>query len=89
MSNCPHCGKPVSIAKMPMCATSATEPRITQPENNGKPQTNGLKLVKCNRCGDGNLCWQESKNGKFYLCKARIDANGSAVPLRKEFHVCK
>jgi ssDNA-binding Zn-finger/Zn-ribbon topoisomerase 1 len=58
-------------------STAATKPKAA------------LKLVKCNRCGEEGLCWQESKNGKFYLCRTRREANGEIVPLRKEFHQCR
>ena len=71
---CPHCGKPVKLEKL----------TVTVPV-----QTDGdLKLVKCNRCGEENLCWQKSKNDKFYLCRTRIEG-GKIVALRKEFHQCQ
>ena len=84
--NCPHCGEELSIAvtKPLQSRFKGTEPR--PPVARDAPQ---LKLVTCNRCGQGDLCWQESKNGKFYLCKARIESDGKVTPLRKEFHVCQ
>ena len=72
MTECPHCGKPVKLAK------------VTVPvETDGE-----LKLVMCNRCGEENLCWQKSKNDKFYLCRTRMEGD-KLVPLRKEFHQCR
>lgn len=75
---CPHCGGSLAILK------AANPP---EPKNPTEPKTE-LKLVTCARCGEGNLCWQESKNKKFYLCKTRIDG-GLVIPLRKEFHKCQ
>jgi ribosomal protein S27E len=74
---CPHCGGSLAILK------AANQPEPKKPTE----AKADLKLVTCNRCGEENLCWQESKNGKFYLCKARIE-DGRVIPLRKEFHVC-
>lgn len=77
-TNCPHCGGSLAILK-------ATDPPEQKKPTEPKSE---LKLVKCNRCGEENLCWQESKNGKFYLCRTRTDG-GRVIPLRKEFHVCR
>ena len=76
---CPHCGGSLAILK----AANPAE----QERPNERPNTE-LKLVTCNRCGEENLCWQESRSGKFYLAHTRIE-NGRAIPLRKEFHQCK
>jgi hypothetical protein len=78
-SSCPHCGQPIQLMKG-VAVPSAKPVAAPQPRAE-------LKLVRCNRCGDENLCWQESKNGKFYLCKTRRE-DGRVIPLRKEFHVC-
>lgn len=83
--SCPHCGKPIAIVKAAESAPAIPE-RFPNEEAKSAPQ---LKLVTCNRCGQGDLCWQESKNGKFYLCKARVESGGKVIPLRKEFHVCQ
>jgi hypothetical protein len=81
-SSCPHCGQAIQLMK----AVAASIPKPPAPAPASKPKAD-VKLVRCNRCGEENLCWQESKSGKFYLCKARLEG-GSVVPLRKEFHVC-
>lgn len=89
---CPHCGKPLSIVRAPVTTglTQATAGFATStPQTQPEQKTQGPKLVTCNRCGEENLCWQESKNGKFYLCRIRKDPNGQVIPLRKEFHTCR
>jgi hypothetical protein len=78
-SNCPHCGEPILLMKS-VAAPPPKPPAPPVPKHDGE-----LKLVKCNRCGEGNLCWQESKNGKFYLARTQMTADGP-IPLRKEFH---
>lgn len=65
------------------------EPTTSKPAPRQAPseQKVNLKLIRCNRCGEENLCWQESKNGKFYLCRTRMNGD-TVIPLRKEFHQC-
>jgi hypothetical protein len=84
--NCPHCGKGLNLVKAPETPAMQTKPSEPAPK---KVPAGPLKLVKCNRCGADDLCWQESKSGKFYLCKTMKDASGQLVALRKEFHQCK
>jgi len=79
-SSCPHCGQAIQLMKGVAVPTEA-------PVSAPKPKAE-LKLVRCNRCGEEELCWQESKSGRFYLCRTRLDQGGSVIPLRKEFHVC-
>jgi len=91
VTNCPHCGGAVAIMKAPITPAqpsldTTTKPPQTQPAQ--KAQAAPLKLVTCNRCDEENLCWQESKNGKFYLCKTGKGPTGEIIPLRKEFHQC-
>ena len=80
MSTCPHCNLPILLTKPPV-------EQLQKPAPATAATTAEVNLVKCNRCGEENLCWQKSKSGKFYLCRTRIEA-GKSVPLRKEFHQC-
>ena len=34
------------------------------------------KLVTCNRCGDSQVAWVQSKDGKWYLATAYVVAGG-------------
>jgi hypothetical protein len=92
VTNCPHCGGAVAIMKAPITPAQPSAPAATAkpstPHTSQKTQA-PLNLVTCNRCGEGDLCWQEGKSGKFYLCRAQMDGNGQLVPLRKEFHTCR
>jgi formylmethanofuran dehydrogenase subunit E len=82
-SSCPHCGQAIQLMKG--VAVPTPKP-VAAPVFAPKPKDE-LSLVRCNRCGEENLCWQTGKSGKFYLCKTRTEG-GSVIPLRKEFHVC-
>jgi hypothetical protein len=83
-SSCPHCGQAIQLMKGLAVPTAKA---AAAPASGPKPSAE-LKLVRCNRCGEDDLCWQTGKSGKFYLCKTRLDESGSVIPLRKEFHVC-
>lgn len=103
-STCPHCGQAILLMKSasltprtpapkpapdPDWDSLGEEPR-TAPAKPAAEKTNvELKLVRCNRCGEENLCWQKSKNDKFYLCRAQKNADGTLSALRKEFHKCR
>jgi hypothetical protein len=83
-SSCPHCGQPIQLMK----GVAVPTPKPVAAPVLGSNAKTDLNLVRCNRCGEEALCWQTGKSGKFYLCKTRLDEDGSVIPLRKEFHVC-
>lgn len=79
--NCPNCGCGLNVTKASSTTTDApAQPPVEKPQRD-------LKLAKCNRCGETDLCWQASMGGNYYLCKTRKEGD-RIVPLRKEFHVC-
>jgi len=71
---CPDCGD------KHFCKGSAAEPSTT---------TSSTSPVTCRRCGEGNLAWEKSKLGKWYLCRTHLGADGKHYANRKEFHKCE
>jgi hypothetical protein len=47
------------------------------------------KAAKCNRCGRENLAWQQSRNGRWYLCITRRNREGKLEADRRGFHKCQ
>jgi hypothetical protein len=55
--------------------------------------TTNKKTKTCNRCGKGNLVWQQSKNGKWYLTDAEPTPikgeNGRTIKNLRLAHKCE
>ena len=82
--NCPHCGKSIDITLTK--AGAATSPRAAETSSDGWIPVD--RVVECNRCGENPLAWQKAKSGKYYLCRARQEADGRFFANRREFHKC-
>ena len=47
------------------------------------------QTAKCNKCGRGDLAWQQGKSGKWYLCVTRRTKDGTIEADRRGFHKCE